>query len=323
VIAAGGLPVNVAARVLDVSSAGYYDWRSRAPAARTIRHSWLTEQIAAVHAASRGVYGARRVHAELVQGHGISVGHNAVEMLMRRAGIKGLPGSRRPRPKHQTPTAADLIDRAFARPARDQLWVTDITEHPTREGKLYCAVVLDAHSRRVVGWSIDATQTAALVTNALDMAIRNRQPAPGLVIHSDHGVQAVHLLDLHRTRRGLETGPLDGFGRGLLRQRGHRIVLGPDADRTAQPAPLEDPHRAGERDLRVPRDLPQPPTPSLRPRHAQPHRVRTPNHPRPTRSLTQAAQQPDSGKPRAHHLTFEDSRRWRRWWMRGCGPSCC
>jgi putative transposase len=65
--------------------------------------------------------------------------------------------------------------------------VTDITEHPTREGKVYCAVVLDAFSRRVVGWSIDSSQTAGLVTSALDMAIRNRRPGPDLVIHSDHG----------------------------------------------------------------------------------------------------------------------------------------
>jgi transposase InsO family protein len=68
------------------------------------------------------------------------VGHGAVEMLMRRAGLKGLPGSRRPRPKHQTPTAADLVDRAFSRTGRDQLWVADITEHRTREGKVYCSV---------------------------------------------------------------------------------------------------------------------------------------------------------------------------------------
>jgi len=120
---------------------------------------------------------------------GITVGHGAVEMLMRRAAIKGLPGSRRPRPKHQTPTAGDLVHRQFTRPLPDQLWVTDITEHPTREGKLYCAVVLDACTRRVVGWSIDASQTAALVTSALDMAIRNRAAALGVVIHSDHGVQ--------------------------------------------------------------------------------------------------------------------------------------
>ncbi|WAU78465.1 DDE-type integrase/transposase/recombinase (plasmid) [Streptomyces sp. Qhu-G9] len=73
---------------------------------------------------------------------------------------------------------------------RDQLWVTDITEHPTFEGKVYCAVVLDTFSRRVVGWSIDASPTAALTTNALAMAIGNRSPSPGgTIIHSDHGVE--------------------------------------------------------------------------------------------------------------------------------------
>jgi putative transposase len=188
-MATQGLPVQVATRVLGVSESGYHAWRSRGASARVVRHAWLTEVITAVHTASRGVYGARRVHAELTLGRGITVGHNAVEMLMRRAGIKGLPGNKRRRPRPQTPTAADLVDRQFTRPARDLLWVTDITEHPTREGKVYCAVVLDTYSRRVVGWSIDATQTAALVTNALDMAIRNRHPNPGAVIHSDHGVQ--------------------------------------------------------------------------------------------------------------------------------------
>lgn len=113
-----------------------------------------------MHAASRGAYGARRVHAELVLGHGLAVGHGTIELLMRRAQLKGLPGSRRPRLKHQTPTAADLVDRAVTRTSRNQLWVTDITEHPTREGKIYCAVVLDVYSRRVVRWSIDSTQTA-------------------------------------------------------------------------------------------------------------------------------------------------------------------
>lgn len=82
------------------------------------------------------------------------------------------------------------MERNFTRHARDQLWVTDITEHPTFEGKVYCAVVLDTFSRRVVGWSIDASPTAALNTNALAMAIGNRSPQPGgTIIHSDHGVQ--------------------------------------------------------------------------------------------------------------------------------------
>lgn len=154
-----------------------------------MRHAWLTGQIQAVHLASRGTYGSRRVHAELRLGLGITVGHGAIEMLMHRAGIKGQPGSRRPRPKHQTPAAGDLVHRQFARPVPGQLWVTDITEHPAREGKLYCAVVLDACTRRVAGWSIDASQTAAPVTSALDMAIRNRAAGPGVVIHSGHGAQ--------------------------------------------------------------------------------------------------------------------------------------
>ncbi len=106
-------------------------------------------------------------------------------MLMRAAGVKGLPGNKRARSKHQTPTASDLVDRKFTRDEPNKLWVTDITEHPTREGKIYCAVVLDTFSRRVVGWSIDSSQTATLVTNALGMAISNRGPTPGSLIHSD------------------------------------------------------------------------------------------------------------------------------------------
>jgi len=199
-MASSGLPAQLATRVLRVSESGYYEWRGRPPSARALRHAWLTEQIQAIHVMSRGVYGARRVHAELTLGLGITAGRAAVERLMRLAGIKGLPGNRRRRPQHQTPTAADLVDRQFTRPQPDQLLVTDITEHPTREGKVYCAVVLDAFSRRVVGWSIDSSQTAGLVTSALDMAIRNRRPGPDLVIHSDHGVQFTSWAFTQRAR---------------------------------------------------------------------------------------------------------------------------
>ena len=205
-MAAERLPVQLATRVLGVSESGYYEWRGRAPSTRAIRHSWLTGQIRAIHRDSRGTYGSRRVHAELTLGLNIAVGHGAVEMMMRRAGIKGLPGSRRPRLKHQTPTAGDLVKRHFSRPVPDQLWVTGITEHPTREGKVYCAVVLDACSRRVVGWSIDGTQTAALVTSALDMAIRNRAAQPGVIIHSDHGVQG----GFNRSSQRCLAGPIVG-----------------------------------------------------------------------------------------------------------------
>ena len=144
---------------------------------------------------------ARRVHAELTLGLGLAVGHNQVEMLMARAAIKGLPGNRRPGPRHETPTATDLVERMFTREAPNRLWVTDITEHRTYEGKVYCAVVLDTFSRRVVGWSIDSSQTAALVTNALSMAIANRDPGLGGIIHSDHGVQFTSWAFTDRAKR--------------------------------------------------------------------------------------------------------------------------
>jgi hypothetical protein len=183
------IPVEVACRVLDVSTSGYYAWLSRPPSARSIRQAWLTDLIVQVHQDSRGTYGALRVHAELRLGRGIVVGRNAVALLMRSAGLAGAMG--RPKWRHAKPDqiAGDLVDRQFARGGPNQLWVTDITEHATREGKVYCAVVLDVFSRRVVGWSIDASPTAGLVTNALGIAIQTRTPPTGAITHSDQGVQ--------------------------------------------------------------------------------------------------------------------------------------
>jgi putative transposase len=137
------------------------------------------------------------------------VGHGAVAMLMRRAGLAGATG--RPKWRHAKPDqiAADLVDRQFARTGPNQLWVTDITEHPTREGKVYCAVVLDAYSRRVVGWSIDASPTAALVTNALGMAINARTPPTGGIIYSDQGVQ---FASWAFTQRAKDSGLLPSMG---------------------------------------------------------------------------------------------------------------
>jgi len=204
-----GHPAQVCCRVLAVSESGFYEWRRRAPSSRAIRHAWLTDMITQVHMESNGIYGARRVHAELTMGRGITVGHNAVAMLMRRASLQGLPGARKRRLRHQTPTASDLVERSFARAEPNQLWVTDITEHPTREGKVYCSVVLDTFSRRIVGWSIDSSPTATLVTSALGMAIENRRPSPGALIHSDHGTQ---FTSWAFTRRALETGLVPSMG---------------------------------------------------------------------------------------------------------------
>jgi putative transposase len=159
---------------------------------------------------SRGTYGARRVHTELTLGLGITVGKEAVQTLMRRAGLQGITGRPRYRRVPNVATASDRVQRQFNRDGRDQLWVTDITEHRTREGKVYCAVVLDAFSRRVLGWSIDASQTAALVTNALSMAIQQRKAAEGsTVIHSDLGTQ---LTSWAFTQRAVESGLLPSMG---------------------------------------------------------------------------------------------------------------
>jgi putative transposase len=125
--------------VLGVSESGFYAWRGRSPSERTIRHAWLTDLIRQIHVSSRGTYGARRVHAELVLGRGISVGHCQVELVMARAGLRSLPARRRWRAAPDMPSVADLVDRNFAVAEPDALWITDISEHPTREGKLYSA----------------------------------------------------------------------------------------------------------------------------------------------------------------------------------------
>ncbi len=209
-IAAEGLPVEVACRVLGVSVSGYYGWFDRPLSARALRDVWLTECIARVHSESRGICGVRRVHAELVLGLDITVGREAVARLMRRAELQGISGRPRYRRVPDVATASDRVARQFGRDARDMLWVTDITEHPTREGKVYCAAVLDTFSRRIVGWSIDAHPTVALVTNALGMAIEQRKPPEeSTVIHSDQGTQSTSWTF---TQRAIDSGLVPSMG---------------------------------------------------------------------------------------------------------------
>jgi putative transposase len=147
VIVSEDLPIQTACRVLGVSESGYYARRGRPPSQRTIRHVWLTDLIRQIHTASRGVYGARRVHAELTMGYGVTVGHNAVGMLMSRAGIPGLAGNRRRRRKAPgPPTALDLVDRQFTRAEPDELWVTDIERHEAFPNR----AVVKGHGLRLV-----------------------------------------------------------------------------------------------------------------------------------------------------------------------------
>jgi transposase InsO family protein len=246
VMAAEHIPVEVACRVLGVSTSGSYASRSRPRSQRSVRHAWLTDLIVEVHQRSRGTYGALRVPAELRLGRGILVGHNAVALLLRRAGLAGVTG--RPKWRHAKPdqVATDLVDRQFFRTEPNQLWVTDSTEHPTSEGKRSCAVVLDIVSRRVVGWSIDAAPTAALVTTALGMAIDRRIHRPAW---SSTPTRACSSLP-GRSPSGPRTPAWcrRWQRRRRLRQRDDRGVLVADAGRAAEPSPLADPGRAGQRD---------------------------------------------------------------------------
>lgn len=189
-LAGQGINVQLACVMLGVAQSGYYDWKGRPPSARTLRHAWLAGEIAQIHKDSAGTYGRLRITAELRYGRGIHVGREQVALIMNRLGIYGLPKRRLPRgAKVGKASSLDLVRRRFTAEGPDRLWMTDITEHPTREGKIYCCAVIDAFSRMVVGWSIDSRQNALLVTNALGMALSRRSPQQGGIIHSDQGVQ--------------------------------------------------------------------------------------------------------------------------------------
>jgi transposase InsO family protein len=178
-------------QMLGVAASGFFYWRNRPPTMLELRTEQLGGLIADIHHASKGTYGTRRVTAELRLGYEVTANRKAVARIMRSLGLQGLPvlKAKRRGPASDGAAAGDLVLRCFTRDAPDRLWLTDITEHPTREGKLYCCAVLDAYSRSVVGWSIDSQQAASLVMSALGMAISNRKPRDGGVVHSDHGSQ--------------------------------------------------------------------------------------------------------------------------------------
>jgi len=187
-------------QVLKVSISGYYAWRKRAPSARARADAVLTERIRAIHQQSRQTYGSPRVHAELVEA-GVQCGRKRVARLMREAGIVGChPRSgifvRR---RHVVTTVRELastavpdrLERQFVAEAPNMKWTADITYVPTWSGFLYLAVVLDVFSRRIVGWAnVPGTGMAdhlrtELVLSALDMALHNHRPDPGVIYHSD------------------------------------------------------------------------------------------------------------------------------------------
>jgi putative transposase len=188
---------------LGVSKSGYYAWRDRPLSARRFADAELTERITKVHAESRGTYGAPRIHAELAFDHDVHCGRKRIARLMRAAGLQGIHRRRRQGLTRRDPSAQpsdDLVERNFTPQAPDRLWVADITQQRCWDGWLYVAVVIDAFSRRIVGWSMADHLRTELVLDALDMAVAHRRPPPGVVHHSDHGCQYTSLAFGRRLR---------------------------------------------------------------------------------------------------------------------------
>jgi putative transposase len=189
-------------QVLAVSRSGFYAWRIRPPSARTSQDAELERRIKLIHEQSRGTYGAPRIHAELRE-NGQRIGRKRIARLMRKMYLRGV--SRRKWTTttvqdHSATVAPDLVKRNFKALRPDQLWVADITYVPTWSQFLYVAVVLDAWSRRVVGWAFALHLRTELVLAALEMAVRRRQPC-SVIHHSDKGSQYTSIAFGNRCRQ--------------------------------------------------------------------------------------------------------------------------
>jgi putative transposase len=182
--------VSMMCRLLGVSPSGYYAWRNRGPSSRSLADEALTERIRQIHEESRRTYGVPRVHFELVEKGG-RIGHKRVARLMKAAGLQGVSRRKGIRTTVRCPEACpapDLVERDFTAPGPDRLWVADITYIATWAGFLFLSVVLDAWSRKVVGWAMATHLRTELVLDALNMALWQRRPRR-VVHHSDHGTQ--------------------------------------------------------------------------------------------------------------------------------------
>lgn len=183
--------VQVMCDVLDISRSGYYAWRSRSASQREMADAEYMEQIKEIFDESRHTYGYERIWREL-QERGVACGKHRTRRLMRQNDLVAKQRKRYKRttkanPEHQP--APNLLEGDFEAVGPDSKWCADITYIPTQEGWLYLAVILDLFSRRIVGWAMDGRMKQQLVCTALQMALRQRQPATPLIHHSDRGSQ--------------------------------------------------------------------------------------------------------------------------------------
>jgi putative transposase len=183
-----GYSERAACRLAGLNRSTFRHQQTRPPSKREVRRIMLADLVTEIHAASRGTYGVRRIRAALSYERGLIVNRKLIRKVMADVGLAGLPSRKKGRRNLvHMPTQEDLVNRHFAAPAPNRLWLTDVTEHKTREGTLYCCVVLDQFSRRVVGWAIDRRNDAVLVNEALSMAAKTRAISKDTILHSDHG----------------------------------------------------------------------------------------------------------------------------------------
>ncbi len=231
--------IRLLCRVLNVSRSWFHAWRRTTPdrVARSTRHDALTDEIRAIFEESKQRYGAPRIHAEL-RDRGHPVARKTVAKLMNINGIHP-PRRKRRMPMttdscHSFAIAPNLLSRNFKIMVPDTVWLADISYIPTSEGWLYLAAVKDLATMEIVGWSMSERLKSTLCEDALKMAIRNCCPAPGLIVHTDRGVQYAcdsyrKLLRLHHisasmSRKGncLDNAPMQSFFSSLKIEMVHR-----------------------------------------------------------------------------------------------------
>ena len=228
-------PVRLMCETLDVSTQGFYAWRSRPKSEQQQRRDALIVEIRAVHAEVKERYGSPRIHAEL-QANGVPCCVNTVAKLMHDNDIRAKTARKfrnTTDSNHALPVADNLLSREFEAQGPNERWVTDITYIWTREGWLYLAVVEDLYSRMVVGWSMADTMTSRLVVDALEMAVARRLPQEGLLAHSDRGSQYAsehyqrllgkHGIDCSMSGKGQcwDNAPMESFFASLKKELIH------------------------------------------------------------------------------------------------------
>ena len=222
--------------ILGLSTSGYYAWRERPESPRAAANRALLEEIRVIHTTRSGTYCSPRVHAVL-RAHGRRIGHVRIEKLMRRAGIRGLAAlPRRTRTtdsRHDYPIAPNLLGRNFTTTQPNRVWLADITYVATNEGWLYVSGVLDLGTRKLVSWSMNETLHAEGALEALRMAINRQRPPPGLIHHSDRGIQyaseayrralATANITPSMSRKGdcWDNAPMESFFHTLKTERVH------------------------------------------------------------------------------------------------------